>query len=173
MEIYRVTESSPRWQKIAYDSVRVDAFNVGQGIPVEREFEGDLSLDEVPAVILIEDHKPVAGLRIAYREGGIAQIQRVATVREKQRGGYGSILIREAEKWIKENGVRHVLITSQDRSVGFYEANGYTILPQSDYDAYFPEEASRRKAREEERKKHPEAFPNLGFSILLVEKFLD
>ena len=92
MELYRVNGESPAWQRIAYDYIRTDAFVVGQGIPVEREFEGDGPAEDLEAVLLVEDHKPVAGLRITYPRGEFAQIQRVATVREKQRGGYGSIL---------------------------------------------------------------------------------
>ncbi|MBQ9210604.1 MAG: GNAT family N-acetyltransferase [Clostridia bacterium] len=173
MELYRVTGESPAWQRIAYDYIRTDAFVVGQGIPVEREFEGDGPAEELEAVLLVEDHKPVAGLRIVYPRGEFAQIQRVATVREKQRGGYGSILMKEAEKWIAEKGFQRILITSQDRSVGFYEANGYRRLPQETLDQYFPEDAERRRRREEERKKNPDAFPKLGFSIILVEKILE
>lgn len=172
MEIYRVTESSPSWQKIAYDYIRVDAFVVGQGIPVEREFEGDAPESQLQALVLVEDHKPVAGLRIVYPEGKFAQIQRVATVRDRQRSGYGSILIGEAEKWIAENGYSQILITSQDRSVGFYTSNGYKILPDSDFETYFPEDVARRRKREEERKARGEEAPNLGFTIVLVEKWL-
>ena len=173
MELYRVNGQSPAWQRIAYDYIRTDAFVVGQGIPVEREFEGDGPAEDLEAVLLVEDHKPVAGLRITYPHGEFAQIQRVATVREKQRGGYGSILMREAERWIAEKGFRHILITSQDRSVGFYEANGYHRLPPESLDRYFPEDAERRRRREEERRKNPEAHPGFGFTIILVEKHLN
>lgn len=37
------------------------------------------------------------------------------------------MLIEAAEKWLKEYGVEHIVITSQDRAAGFYEKLGYKL----------------------------------------------
>ncbi|MDD6283568.1 MAG: GNAT family N-acetyltransferase [Oribacterium sp.] len=177
IEVYRVTGDSPRWQKIAYDYIRLDSFVVGQGIPVELEFGHDGPEDDIHAVILLKEHKPVSGCRIAYHgdpESGYAKIERVATVREQQRTGIGARMIAEAEKWIKENGYHHVLITSQDRSVGFYNAIGYETRSDEVYAQYFPEEAARKKERAAEIAKEraeKKAGP-MSFTCVLVEKYL-
>ena len=65
-EIYRVEKGSEEWKYKAYDYVRTDAFCCGQNIPIELEFGQDESKDDLQAILLTEDHKPVAGCRIAF-----------------------------------------------------------------------------------------------------------
>lgn len=70
VEIYRIEKGAETWKYKAYDYVRTDAFCVGQSIPIELEFSHDEKEEDLQAVILIEDHKPVAGLpnRFSRRE---------------------------------------------------------------------------------------------------------
>ena len=164
MDIYRVTSDSPIWQKHAYNYIRTDAFCVGQNIPVELEFNGDGDDESFNGVLIVEDHKPVAGLRIAYPRPGIAKIERVCTVREKQKGGYGRIMIKEAEKWIAEQGIKHIVISSQDRALGFYEKCGYVLNPEVSAHEYDPP----RKQPKEDIKRTVEFHPD--FTCVLVEK---
>lgn len=65
-EIYRVEKGSEEWKYKAYDYVRTDAFCCGQNIPIELEFGQDESKDDLQAILVTEDHKPVAGCRIAF-----------------------------------------------------------------------------------------------------------
>ena len=46
------------------------------------------------------------------------------------------MLIEAAEKWLKEYGVDHIVITSQDRAAGFYEKLGYKLNPDADLSVY-------------------------------------
>lgn len=167
MQIYRINKETDEWLKKAYDYVRTDAFCFGQNIPVELEFAGEEAQDDLEGVVILEDHKPVAGCRISYPADGIGKIERVCVVREKQKGGYGSILIREAEKWLIENGVRHIVINSQDRAAGFYHKLGYITNPTVDPHVY-DKKRKRKKAADEA------SLPkiNLGFSTVLVEKYV-
>ena len=89
VEIYRIEKGAEAWKYKAYDYVRTDAFCVGQGIPIELEFSHDEKEEELQAVLLVEDHKPVAGCRIAFPNEKTGKIERVCVVREKQKGGYG------------------------------------------------------------------------------------
>ncbi len=167
MEIYRVTKDSPKWQFHAYNYVRTDAFCFGQNIPVETEFLGDGGEEDFHGVLIIEDHKPVAGLRIAFPRPGIGKIERVCTIREKQKSGYGRIMIEEAEKWIAEKGISHVVISAQDRAQGFYEKCGYVYNPNispNEYDVH----AKNRPPRP----KRPDGFKP-DFVCVLVEKYLE
>lgn len=167
MEVYRVTGDSPIWQLHAYNYVRTDAFCVGQGIPVELEFNGDKATDDFQGILVVEDHKPVCGLRIAYPQKDVAKIERVCTVREKQKGGYGRVMIEAAEQWIAEKGISHIVISSQDRAQGFYEKCGYVLNPDVSAHAY---DVPRKK--EEDKPVRPVGFhPN--FTCVLVEKYLD
>ena len=163
MEVYRVTKDSPAWQLHAYNYIRTDAFCFGQNIPVEMEFNGDDPIDNFHGILVVEDHKPVSGLRIAYPREGIAKIERVCTIREKQKGGYGRVMIAEAEKWIAEQGISHVVISSQDRAQGFYEKCGYVYNPDvspNEYDVH-----------KRPHKPRPAGFKP-DFVCVLVEKYL-
>ena len=165
MEVYRIEKTgTPSWLYKAYDYVRTDAFVFGQSIPIEVEFGHDEPLDELEAIVLVEDHKPIAGCRITYPANGIGKIGRVCVIREKQRGGVGHVLIEEAEKWIKERGANHVVISSQDRAQGFYERCGYELVPDVDPDIYENHPVTEKK---KEVKKN-----NLGFRCVLVEKYI-
>lgn len=166
MEIYRVTGDSPQWQLHAYNYIRTDAFCVGQNIPVELEFHGDKGTEDFEGILVVEDHKPVSGLRISYPKEDIAKIERVCTVREKQKGGYGRVMIEAAEQWIAEKGISHIVISSQDRAQGFYEKCGYVLNPNVSGHAY---DAPRKE--EGERPARPAGF-NPGFTCVLVEKYL-
>lgn len=115
-EIYRVEKGSEEWKYKAYDYVRTDAFCCGQNIPIELEFGQDESKDDLQAILLTEDHKPVAGCRIAFPAEKTGKIERVCVVREKQKSGYGRVLVEAAEKWLKEYGVDHIAITSPSPS---------------------------------------------------------
>lgn len=99
-------------------------------------FSHDEKEEDLQAVLLVENHKPVAGCRIAFPDEKTGKIERVCVVREKQKGGYGRILIQEAENWLKEYGINHIVISSQDRAAGFYEKLGYQLNPDADLSIY-------------------------------------
>ena len=170
MEIYRVTKDSPEWLFKAYDYARTDAFCFGQGIPIEGEFSHDEPADDTyRAVVVIDDHKPLAGCRITFPEENIGKIGRVCVIRDSQKGGVGRLLIQEAEKWIAESGIRHIVINSQDRAQGFYEKLGYVLNPEVDPRVYEDHFDGDREAA-----KHgyvPQKNP-MGFACVLVEKEL-
>ena len=66
-----------------YDFVWIDAFCFGQNIPLETEFSHDAPEEEWNAILIVENHKLIAGLRIAYPKPGVGKIERVCVVREK------------------------------------------------------------------------------------------
>ena len=166
LKIYRIEKGAETWKYKAYDYIRTDAFCIGQNIPIELEFSHDEKEEELQAVLLMDDHKPVAGCRIAFPDEKTGKIERVCVVREKQKGGYGRILIKEAEEWLKEYGIQHIVINSQDRAAGFYEKLGYqqnSAVDPSVYEKY-------HKKKEEKKQEKP--AKNLGFTCVLVEKYL-
>ena len=166
MEIYRVTKDSPSWQKIGYNYVRIDAFCFGQNIPLETEFGHDASEEELNAILVVDDHKPIAGLRIAYPKPGVGKIERVCVIREKQKSGVGSVMIKAAEEWIAEHGISHIVISSQDRAAGFYQKNGYVLNEEVS-----PEEYEAHSRPHRESAEVPDFKPD--FVCVLVEKFLN
>lgn len=65
MEIYRIEkDTAENWLYKAYDYIRTDAFVYGQNIPMEIEFGHDEPKEELEAIVIMEDHKPVAGSHI-------------------------------------------------------------------------------------------------------------
>ena len=73
--------------------------------------------------------------------------------------------IEAAEKWLKEYGVDHIVITSQDRAAGFYEKLGYKLNPDADLSVY-----DHHALKKDEEPKKPKK--NLGFTCVLVEKYV-
>ena len=177
MEIYHVTEESPEWLYKAYDYIRTDAFCFGQSIPIEVEFSHDSPRKEFQTVILIEDHKPIAGCRVAFPAKEVGKIERVCVIREKQKGGYGRILIEDAEKWILESGAKHIVINSQDRAAGFYHKLGYATnyeVSPSVYEKHHQKKIEDEKSVNDEKAENDEKNEHrksLGFTCVLVEKF--
>jgi predicted GNAT family N-acyltransferase len=168
MEIYHITKGDPEWLCRAYDYVRTDSFCFGQNIPFRMEFEHDTPREELQAVILMEDNKPIAGCNITFPNNETARIGRVCVIREKQRGGYGRLLMEDAEKWIRESGVKHIVIISQDRAEAFYNKIGYVTNYDTSPFAYedFHDEDDKPDNNEKN-----EAKIDLGFSVVLVEKY--
>ena len=159
VEIYRIDKGAEAWKYKAYDYVRTDAFCVGQGIPIELEFSHDEKEEELQAVLLVEDHKPVAGCRIAFPDEKTGKIERVCVVREKR---------------LEEDGVNHIVISSQDRAAGFYEKLGYKLNPDVSpdmYDRHHEDEGKKQEAKSQPGKPR-KPIPGLGFTCVLVEKYL-
>ena len=144
---------------------------MGQNIPIELEFSHDEKEEDLQAVLLVENHKPVAGCRIAFPDEKTGKIERVCVVREKQKGGYGRILIQEAENWLKEYGINHIVISSQDRAAGFYEKLGYQLNPDADLSIYERHHKTEKTEKTENSVKTKNPV-NLGFTCVLVEKYL-
>lgn len=168
MEVVRIAGAkTPAWAYKAYDYVRTDAFVFGQNIPIEAEFGHDEPERELEALVLVDGHKPVAGCRITYPRDNIAKIGRVCVIRERQKSGIGHILMEEAEKWILEKGFSHIVINSQDRAQGFYEKCGYRLVPGVNPEIYETHREPEREIAEKETHRK-----NLGFSCVLVEKYL-
>lgn len=166
MEIYRVTKDSPVWQKKGYDYVRIDAFCFGQNIPVEKEFGHDAPEEELNAILIVENHKPIAGLRLEFPKPGIGKIGRVCVVREKQKSGVGSVMIKAAEEWLAELGISHIVISSQDRALGFYQKNGYVLNEEVTPDVYENHPRPRKEFNQDPSFKR-------DFVCVLVEKYLN
>ena len=171
LKIYRIEKGAEPWKYKAYDYIRTDAFCIGQNIPIELEFSHDEKEEDLQAVLLVENHKPVAGCRIAFPDEKTGKIERVCVVREKQKGGYGRILIQEAENWLKEYGINHIVISSQDRAAGFYEKLGYQLNPDADLSIYERHHKTEKTEKTENSVKTKKPV-NLGFTCVLVEKYL-
>lgn len=120
MKAIRVTEE---WQKAGVYYVRTQAMCIEFGISLEMEFGEDIQKDEY--ILVLEGDIPVATCRLRYLDEETGKIERVATRKEYRGQHYGKEAILEAERWMKEKGVRKILINSREAALGFYEKLGY------------------------------------------------
>ena len=134
MKVIRVTEE---WQRAGVHYVRTEGMVKDFSLTLEGEFEADTP--ESLYVLALDENLPVSTCRLKLiEEGGdktgsenvgkseqIGKIERVATIPDYRSKGIGSLVIDEAEKWLKELGAKRVLINSRKAAVRFYEKLGY------------------------------------------------
>ncbi len=116
----RVTEE---WQRAGVHYVRTEAMCRGFQIPLEGEFAEDTPEDRY--ILVLDGNHPVSTCRLHYIDETTGKIERVATLEDYRGKHYGKAGIIEAENWMRENGVRKILINSRVASAGFYEKLGY------------------------------------------------
>ena len=135
MKVIRVTEE---WQRAGVHYVRTEGMVKDFSLTLEGEFEADTP--ESLYVLALDENLPVSTCRLKiisegdekggkYENAGkserVGKIERVATIPDYRSKGIGSLVIIEAEKWLKELGAKRVLINSRKAAVRFYEKLGY------------------------------------------------
>ncbi|HIT88950.1 MAG TPA: GNAT family N-acetyltransferase [Candidatus Merdenecus merdavium] len=123
MKSIRVTRL---WQRAGVYAVRTQAMVNGFGIPLHEEFD-EHDTEDTKYILILDEEKPIATCRLYIETDGIAKIERVCVLESERNKGVGRCLIQEGEKWLKELGIKKVIITSRDEVVQFYEKLGYTI----------------------------------------------
>ena len=129
MKVIRVTEE---WQRAGVHYVRTEGMVKDFSLTLEGEFEADTP--ESLYVLALAENLPVSTCRLKIVDTSdasdgsgekIGKIERVATIPDYRSQGIGSLVIDEAEKWLKEMGAKKVLINSRKAAVRFYEKLGY------------------------------------------------
>ena len=119
MNVIRVTEE---WQRAGVHYVRTEGMVKDFNLTLEGEFEADTPNDIY--VLALDNNLPVSTCRLKIH-GDIGKIERVATIPQYRSKGIGTLVITEAEKWLKELGAKKVVINSRIAAVKFYEKLGY------------------------------------------------
>ena len=120
MTAIRVTEE---WQKAAAYYVRAKAMCDGFGCSFSGEFGEDSP--EHDYVLVLDGDTPVSTCRIHWLDESTAKIERVATLEEYRGKHFGSEGIAEAERWMRDKGIKKSLVNSREAALGFYEKLGY------------------------------------------------
>ena len=126
MKVIRVTEE---WQRAGVHYVRTEGMVKDFSLTLEGEFEADTP--ESLYVLALAENLPVSTCRLKIVDASdgsgekVGKIERVATIPDYRSKGIGSLVIDEAEKWLKEMGAKKVLINSRKAAVRFYEKLGY------------------------------------------------
>ncbi|MGM9952811.1 MAG: GNAT family N-acetyltransferase [Intestinibaculum porci] len=123
MKCRRVYEDPAGYAGVGY--VRIHTMVEHFPITIDREFDEHDGLN-TRYILLFDEKLPVATCRLHL--GEVAKIERVSVLPDYQHQGLGSQLLKEAEMWLKELGYHHIVITSRDTAVAFYEKNGYVRM---------------------------------------------
>ena len=77
-------------------------------------------------ILALDDIYPVATCRWFEVDDGIAEIGRVVVLPEYRGQHLGQAVVAEAEKWMREAGIKKVEISSRVGVEKFYESLGYS-----------------------------------------------
>ena len=121
MKIIRVAKECERAG--AY-YVRIAAMMRKHQIPLDAEIDSHDGAD-CHYVLALDDIYPVATCRWFEVCEGVAEIGRVVVLPEYRGQHLGQAVVAEAEKWMREAGVKEVCISSRVNVAGFYEKMGY------------------------------------------------
>jgi GNAT superfamily N-acetyltransferase len=132
LETVKVTET---WQLAGVYYVRTEGMVKGFNIPLSLEFEHDSP--DATYMLLLADGFPVAACRPKLLDHSTAKIERVCVIPSVRGKQLGRRLITDTEAWLREQGVKTVIISSRDAVVGFYEKLGYTADWNRVRDEYF------------------------------------
>lgn len=107
-------------------AVRHAVFVEGQGVPEERERDGED--DTATHFLAVDDGRAVGTARLREIDPGVGKVERVA-VREVHRGeGWGQRLMAAVEAEARERGLDTLVLHSQTHVEAFYAALGYETV---------------------------------------------
>lgn len=112
------------WQRAAACFVRMNVFVLERGIAIADEFD-EKDVDGTTYAVAYKDNLPVATARFIKIDEQIAQITRVATLKEYRGCHLGSKLIQLMEDHADSQDVVKLDIHAELTAVEFYEKNGY------------------------------------------------
>lgn len=116
--------------------IRQKVFVEEQGFTVEFDDKDEIA---VHLVLFDDNGAPVATCRI-FRdcEKDCYILGRLAVIKEYRGKKLGSVLITEAEKYVKENGGKRIVLRAQLRAAGFYKKAGFKKFGEEDFEEYCP-----------------------------------
>lgn len=121
-QILRV-EKGEEWKRAGVYYVRTQAMCRGFDLALTLEFDEDTP--ESTYILALSGITPAATCRIHRLDEKNAKIERVVTLEEYRHRGLASDCIKEAEKWLAEEGVETIWINARKVALGLYEKLGY------------------------------------------------
>lgn len=129
MEAFTFVIDQTPWQRAASCFIRMNVFVLERKIAIEDEFD-DKDVDGTTYAVAYKGNLPVATTRFIKNNAQVAQITRVATLKDYRGCHLGSKLIQMMEEYARSEGVVQLDIHSELTAVAFYEKNGY--VPSSE-----------------------------------------
>ena len=130
MNNLEVMRAEAEWQRAGAYSVRIQGMNRQYHISLRDEFDEHDS-EGTKYIVLLDDGYPVATCRFYEEREDAVILGRVVVLPEYRSNGVGSLVIEEAEKWIRELGYKEILIDSRTEVTGFYDKLNYEMVDDS------------------------------------------
>lgn len=123
IEVIRATQE---WQQAGAYYVRIQGMDRKYHIPLREEFD-EHDGGKSRYIVLTEDGYSFATCRFYELDENSVMIGRVVVLPEYRGRNFGSKVIKEAEKWIRESGYTDIYLDSRLVAIGFYEKLGYRL----------------------------------------------
>ena len=120
----KVIRAEKLWQRAGVYYVRTQAMVKGFDLTLDAEFDTDTP--ETKYILALDNNIPIGTCRMHIISDSRAKIERVAVVAEYRKKGIGRKVMEAAEEWLREQGIKQIIITSRVEALDFYEALGYT-----------------------------------------------
>ncbi len=123
MEIIRATKTAE--QAGAY-YVRIQAMARKHQIPLHVEFD-EHDTPDTKYIVIVDNYLPVATCRLYAIDEATIMLGRIVVLPEYRGQGIGTLVVKEAEQWVKELGFKTAVLESRENKVPFYETMGYVV----------------------------------------------
>ena len=115
--------------------VRKAVYGDDEGAPAALYIIDELdSVETTVNYLLFEDNNPVSTIRYIKTDDNTVKLQRLATLVECRKKGYGRAILNALEKDIISNGYKKIILDSAEKSVNFYLNNGYRVVSDIFYE---------------------------------------
>ncbi|MGM0215654.1 GNAT family N-acetyltransferase [Enterococcus sp. AZ109] len=114
--------------------IRNQVFIKEQGVPLAREIDKNEAYS-VHFVLYLDEHKAAATVRLLPLNSQELKLQRMAVLEEYRGQHLGEAVIKEAERFAKQQGFQEVRLDAQLTAQPFYENQGYTAYGEVFEDA--------------------------------------
>ena len=124
---YVPTDNSGTRFKLSFGS-EDDAERILNGLDAYSEaYVQECETVDFDKKLVDQDGRFAAGVIADADKGEIGSVDALFVEEPLRRQGFGTYLLKEAEKFAKENGASMVITSAGDWNVGFFRKNGYLI----------------------------------------------
>lgn len=130
MENLEILRADKEWQRAGAYSVRIEGMNRQHHISLREEFD-EHDGEGTQYIVVLDEGYPIATCRFYETDSDTVVLGRVVVLPEYRGNKIGLMVVREAEKWIRELGYSMIKAYSRTVAVKFYEKLGYEIVDDS------------------------------------------
>ncbi len=127
-------------------ALRFEVFVDEQKVPIEEERDQYDRIDVNIDHFYVTDESVIIGtIRCLRKSPDTMKVGRVAVKREFRKCGVGRFMMQGIEQWMIDQGIKNLILESQDHAIPFYEKCGYTAYGDFFMDAGIPHKSMNKK----------------------------